>query len=327
MNSTERIYRVLNNENVDRIPFSLWRHFPGFEHTSNGLAKKIIEFQKKFDLDLIKITPSSGYFAEAFGGCFDYRKDEYGVKKGIKEFSHSSVKSYMDWNKLEILNGKILEREIDVVKIVNSEFKNEVPIFQTVPNAITLAKIIRGEAWIDDIREHPEHFKNGLKIINNAILRFCIDSIKSGANGIFLFTQIAGQNDLSKEEYNEFQINFDYQILNELKNKKVLSILHIHGLDIAFDLFSKYPVHIMNWHDQCTKPSLSEAQKIFKGVVLGGIDENNVLAIKRPEDITLQVKKAIKQTNGKRLIIGPGCTIPINTSEENIKAIKKALTL
>jgi len=39
----------------------------------------------------------------------------------------------------------------------------------------------------------------------------------------------------------------------------------------------------------------------------------------------VQVKNAIQQTNGKRLIIGPGCVMPINTPEDNIKAIKKVL--
>ena len=102
-------------------------------------------------------------------------------------------------------------------------------------------------------------------------------------------------------------------------------MFHIHGLNIMFNLIKDYPVHIMNWHDRRTKPALAEARKSFNGVVLGGIDEKEVLLNGKPGDVKKHVKETIEQTGGKKLIIGGGCTFPIDTPEANLKAIREAL--
>lgn len=326
MTSKERIYKTIKGEKTDRSPFALWRHFPNADQNSKEFAREIIKFQKKFNFDLVKVTPASNYFTEAFGAKFVYRTDKYGEQGGTRKCVFFPVKNHQDWQKLQVLNVNqgILKRELESIKFIKQELGKGAPIVQTIPNPLTLAKSLRGDNWIEDLKESPESLKIGLDIITKTVAKFCSASLKAGADGIFFFTQTASRDFLNEEEYKNFGMKYDLQILNKLKKQTDLLILHIHGLNIMFDLLKDYPVQIINWHDRLTSPSLAEAQKLFKGVVLGGINEKELLK-KKPMDIKKQVIDALKQTDGRGIIIGPGCVIPINTPEANIKAIKEAL--
>ncbi len=325
MTSRERIYKTIKGESVDRIPFSLWRHFPDVDQTSQGLAEAVVNFQKKFEFDLVKITPASGYFAEALGGKFVPIKT--GLQKGIRECVHFPIKNSSDWKKIKLIDisQRILRRELDALKLIKKGVGNDVPIVQTIPNPLTLAKTIRGESLFNDIKEHGDDLKSALATITEIILKFSVASLEAGADGIFFFTQVASFDLLTEKEYREFGIKYDLQVLNALKEKNTLPILHIHGLNIMFDLLKDYPVQIINWHDQLTKPTLGEAQTLFKGALLGGIEENEMLLKGKPEGVKNHTREAVEQTGGKRLIIGPGCVLPINIPEENILAVKEAL--
>jgi len=57
----ERMERVILGEKPDRIPISFWRHFPIDDQTPEGLAKALIDFQKRYDFDFVKVTPSSSF--------------------------------------------------------------------------------------------------------------------------------------------------------------------------------------------------------------------------------------------------------------------------
>jgi uroporphyrinogen decarboxylase len=325
MTSKERIYKTIKGEQTDRAPFALWQHFPKTEKTAKGFAEAVINFQKKFEFDLIKITPASGYLTEAFGAKFIYKNNEEYAQKGTRQIISYPIKNSKDWSKLSILNKNILDRELKSLEIIRQGVGNNSPIFQTVPNPLTIAKDLSGKNWIKYLKENPEELKQGLSIIAEIAAEFCKNSLNAGADGIFFFTQTANYDILTEKEYKEFGAKYDYQILDELKQQTDLLILHIHGLNIMFDFLKDYPVQIINWHDRRTAPSLADAQKLFKGAVLGGINEWEELLEKNPIAILKQVKDAIRQTNGKRLIIGPGCVMPINTPKANINAIKEAL--
>ena len=57
MNRRERIAAALVGKETDRLPFSLWRHFPNLDHHPRKLAELSLEYQRKYDLDFIKFTP------------------------------------------------------------------------------------------------------------------------------------------------------------------------------------------------------------------------------------------------------------------------------
>ncbi len=98
-------------------------------------------------------------------------------------------------------------------------------------------------------------------------------------------------------------------------------MLHMHGENIYFDLLAKYPAHIVNWHDRETPPSLADAQKVFKGVLCGGLSRD-ALVYKNSDDIKKEAMDAIEQTGGRKLILSTGCVVPIIAPHGNIMAAK-----
>ena len=84
---------------------------------------------------------------------------------------------------------------------------------------------------------------------------------------------------------------------------------------------NNYDVEILNWHDRVTAPTLSEAQQKFDGLVLGGINDQTTIGEGTPEEVAAEAKDAIEQTGGRRVLVGPGCVIPTNTTDANVRAV------
>lgn len=324
MNSLERIQAAIDGRPVDRIPMAMWRHFPEDDKSSRQFADMLAAYQKKFSFDLVKVTPSSGYMAEIFGVNFDFMPGK--IRKGVRERKNLIVKSDKDWKSVKDIEIKtnILDREIYTIKLLRETVGNETPIFQTVPNALTVARLLRGDGIFEDIKNGSDGLKGALEYINGVIFEFSFSCLRAGAGGIFYFTQLATYDLMNKEEYENFGKIYDDKMLNDIGGEAI-TIFHIHGMNIMFDLLSGCKAHILNWHDRLTAPSLGEAKKIFKGAVLGGIEEDKVLRSGNEGKIRAQLSDAITQTGGRSLIVGPGCVLPIDVSDEKIYMIKEAL--
>ena len=114
-------------------------------------------------------------------------------------------------------------------------------------------------------------------------------------------------------------------VLDAVKSETEINMIHAHGQDIMFDLMSAYPAEAINWHDRLTRPNLKEAGDRFSGLLVGGISERNTLLHGPVDAIQAEIKDAISQTNGRKLLLGPGCVVPLNTPVEHIRAARAAV--
>jgi uroporphyrinogen decarboxylase len=100
-------------------------------------------------------------------------------------------------------------------------------------------------------------------------------------------------------------------------------LLHIHGFEIMFDALSRYPVHALNWHDRQTAPSLTDGQATSGRCVVGGIDDQAIVAGSAAE-AAAQAEDALIATGGRLMMLAPGCVIPVVAPTEHIAAIVRA---
>ncbi len=115
---------------------------------------------------------------------------------------------------------------------------------------------------------------------------------------------------------------FSDKKLKGIEKKAEFNIVHIHGDNIMFDLIAKnYPVQALNWHDQLTAPTIGEAFKKFKGILMGGIEEKEFLLNVPDEELLAKIQEVIDSVNGQRVIIAPGCVIPINVPNDKVQVI------
>ena len=67
MTHWERVRAALGGSEVDRPPTSMWRHFFGQETSANGLAQAMVEYQRRFDWDFVKVNSRASYHSEDWG--------------------------------------------------------------------------------------------------------------------------------------------------------------------------------------------------------------------------------------------------------------------
>ncbi|NLZ39699.1 MAG: uroporphyrinogen decarboxylase, partial [Comamonadaceae bacterium] len=166
--------------------------------------------------------------------------------------------------------------------------------------------------------------ERALGVITEVTIRFALDALDAGAHGVFFATQLASWRLLSAAEYERFGKAYDLRVLEALRGKARLSMLHAHGHDIMFELLADYPVQMLNWHDRAAGPTLAEAAPRFGGMLVGGLNENATLRSGPEAAIEAEVREALAQTGGRRLLLGPGCVMPIAVPAAHIAAVVRA---
>jgi uroporphyrinogen decarboxylase len=312
----------MNGMEVDRTPVSLWRHHPVLDRDPMNLADAMIRWQREYEFDLVKFMPSGTYSVEDWGAVSEYQHSSNGTRTIVVP----GVTSTDQWGKLKRLSplsGR-MGLELRALQCASEVLKDEVPILQTVFSPLTSAFKLAGEKVFDHLRQAPDAVDEGLAIITERTLGFVEESIRLGAHGIFFATQCATLNRLTPEEHLRFGARYDRMILDALKGKARYVMVHMHGSRVMFDQLQHYPANMWNWHDREGELSIAEGLGMFPGMVVGGISEHRTLASGSPTDIAHEVREAITQSLGRRLMIGPGCVLPIATNSEAIQDVVKA---
>ncbi|MGH7416489.1 MAG: uroporphyrinogen decarboxylase family protein, partial [Candidatus Rokuibacteriota bacterium] len=126
---------------------------------------------------------------------------------------------------------------------------------------------------------------------------------------------------LTEEESATWGLPYARQVLESVRHRASLVLLHIHGRNIFFDQVAALPVHAVNWPDRLTAPTLREAQDRFTGAVAGGLNEGTTLREGPPAAVADQVRDAIGQTDGLGLIVAAGCGLPLDVPDEHLRVV------
>jgi uroporphyrinogen decarboxylase len=323
LSKIEGLKALERGEILEPIPYAMWRHFPVDDLYADKLAEKQLNYLEKFDSIVMKVSPNGRYCVVDWGCeiAFDENK-----MSGSAYCTNYRIKTIDDWSTLEELdvNQGMFGEQLKALKLINKGMKTPTPFCETVFNPLMVAaKMVETrELFVQSLRENSKVFHDGMKTITKVMTEFSKASIENGAAGLFLATQEATTDLLTKEEYIEFGMNYDLELLKAIKNKAEFNIVHIHGDNIMFDLIAEnYKVQAFNWHDQLTAPSIGEASKKFKGILMGGIEEKEFLLSATNEELIAKIQEVIDSTNGRKVIIAPGCVIPINIPDEKVQVI------
>ncbi|MCE7744010.1 MAG: hypothetical protein GPJ52_02625 [Candidatus Heimdallarchaeota archaeon] len=323
LSKIEGLKALEQGETLEPIPFAMWRHFPVDDLYGDKLATKQLDYLEKFDSIVMKVSPNGRYCVVDWGCeiAFDENK-----MSGSAYCTNFRIKTIDDWSTLEELdvNQGMFGEQLQALKLINDGMKIPTPFVETVFNPLMVAaKLVETrELFLQSMRENPKVFHDGMKTITKVMAEFSKASIENGAAGLFLATQEATTDLLTKEEYIEFGMTYDLDLLKAIEKKSEFNVVHIHGDNIMFDLVAEnYKVQALNWHDQLTAPSIGEAFKKFKGILMGGIEEKQFLLDASNEELMSKLQEVIDSVKGQRVIIAPGCVIPINVPDEKVQAI------
>lgn len=327
----ERLHACLSDDPaLDHSPVALWRHFPVDDQVPETLAAATLDFQRHYEFDLVKVTPASSFSIKDWGA-----EDAWeGHTEGTRRYTKRVVQKPQDWENLPVLEPRKaphLSGELTCLRHIKNGLDPETPLLQTIFSPLAQAKNLSGgEVLIAHLRQYPEAVLKGLGIITETTLRFVEACLEIGIDGVFYAVQHAQAGLLTFDEYKIFGLPNDLKTL-EPAHSLWCNLLHIHGLNVYFDLIARslFPdslFSIVNWHDRETPPSLGEAQKQFGGVVCGGISQHS-LVFADSTRVREEAVDAIRQTNGRRFLLGTGCVVPIIAPHGNIMAVKGVVTV
>ncbi len=322
----ERLQACLAEDTaLDRPPVALWRHFPVDDQDPETLAGAALDFQRRYDFDLVKVTPASSFSIKDWGA-----EDAWeGHTEGTRRYTRRVIEKPQDWEHLPALSPSSphLARQLACLRYIRADLSPETPLLQTIFSPLAQAKNLAGGEWlVVHLRQHPEAVLKGLETIAETTRRFVEACMNIGIDGVFYAVQHAQAGLLTLDEYKTFGLPND---LTSLKPAKSLwcNLLHLHGLNVHFELITQslFPdnlFHIVNWHDRETGPSLAEGLKKYRGVVCGGINQKTIVFGNRSE-VQKEAADAIAQTGGRRFILGTGCVVPVIAPHGNIMASRQ----
>ncbi|HEX2987637.1 MAG TPA: uroporphyrinogen decarboxylase family protein [Chloroflexota bacterium] len=304
-------------------PIAFWRHWPIDDQEAESLARATLEFQRRFDWDFIKVTPSHTFCLDDYGAKHAYR----GKPIGDRDHLERVVQQPEDWDKIEPVDVHkgAYSRQLRSLRMVIDGREGDTPVLQTLFNPLSMARYLAGdEAYLVHLRREPQRVKRALDALTKTCSDFAAAAIAEGADGIFLSTSSASYEAMSEEEYRGFGMPGDLAIL-QAAGKGWFNLLHLHGQNPMFNLAASYPIQAINWHDRTAWPSLSEAATIFPGALVGGVEQYQLLHFGTPTEVESQVHDAIAQMGGRRLIVAAGCTFPLTVPEGNLRAARRAV--
>jgi uroporphyrinogen decarboxylase len=325
MTKLQRMEASLRNQPVDRPPVSLWRHFYECERSAEDLAGAMLSFHRKYDWDWMKINPRASYHVEGWGVRTDYGKGGPNDKPSVVEYP---IRSAADWGKLKPLSlteGE-LDEQIEVVERICEALGGETFAVQTVFNPLSIAAdMVPDEQQIlDAMRDNPQALKDALEVITETFAGFARECVKAGASGIFFATtEWASRDRLNEEQWEEWGRPYDLRVLSAVEGAP-FNVLHVCKDNNLLYCLADYPVRAINWAvGSPGNPTMRDVQLNTDKTVIGGY-MNETLREGTPAQIMSEARRAREQTGGRRWILGPACSIPVDCPEENVRAARAA---
>ena len=327
MNKRERVDAALRGQPVDRVPISFWGHDYLREWSAEGLASAMLDNYRRYDWDYMKVNPRASYHVEDWGAELKPSGDPNKGPLWIRP----AVTTTSDWRALRPLEPDrgVLGEQLEALRLIRDGLAGEAYFIQTIFSPLSIAKYLVGNDPAPvkaAIADDPDALRAALDVITETFITYSLASLEAGASGIFFATTgWAAQDMLSEDEYRQWGRDYDLRVLDAVKDRAPFNVLHNCGAGIYFDLLADYPVHAISWAATLPgNPALAEGLTRTQKAVMGGISEKTTLPDGTPEEVANEVRQALAETKGVRLLLAPGCSIPPRTPPANLAAAAQA---
>ena len=313
MTKLERIQAAIRREPTDRPPYAFWRHFPDVDRSPAALAQSTLRFHERYGSDFLKVTPTGGYAVQDWG-CVE---SEEVMPDGHRPCARHAVTTPEDWKKIRPVKMESTGWASHLEAIIRCvvDRRADCPTMPTVFSPLSLARKLSGDRLNYDLTENPQAVTGALEAITETILAFADACFREGADGFFYSVQAASTDFHTEDEYARFGEPYDRRILEAVRSRSRITILHCHGAHLMFDRLVALPADAWNWDDRRAGPSIEDAKGRVPGAVIGGLDQWSTLKEGPPEKAKAEAQDAIAQAGGTGLILGAGCVLVSDSSD------------
>jgi len=303
MNKIERIRTVLAGELPDRVPASFWFHFPEAQAHGKESVEAHLAFYRQADLDFLKIMNEHPYRVE------------------------TKIKHPNDWRKLKPapLSSGFYQAQLDEIKMITDELKGECLTTTTIFNPFSSGNHASDRLVTEHLKADPDSVNIGLATIAESLAEFAQACLEAGADGIYFSAQGGEADRFEEHDFLKFIKPHDLTVLNAIKDKGELNIIHICRDNVRLHLYCNYPGHVFNWAVTGPKNvSLKSGKKLINRPILGGMDNRGVIVNGNQQEIEAATYQVIRSVGPRNLILGADCTLPTDVNIANIRAAIEA---
>lgn len=327
MDPSSRVKAALALGRPDRPPAASWGHTFRQEWSPKELAAVTVERQRRYGWDFVKLQPRATCFAEAFGAV--YRPSGSPLQAPV--LVEPAVREAADFRRLPAADPGAgpLDDQVEALRLVVDELGDEVPVIQTVFSPLSVAAFLSGwskRRTARAVSEHPDLLGPALERIAGALAGFASRSVEAGAAGVFYAVSgYAAAGAMSRRDYEQLALELDRRILAALPGRAWFNVLHLCGSRIHFGLAAQLPVQAVSWSvHNLGNPSLARGRELAGRAVMGGLGQKTTLVHGSPAEVTGEVRAALAETGGAGILVAPGCSVPPQAPEENLRAMMGA---
>jgi uroporphyrinogen decarboxylase len=287
----ERVDRALRGDAVDRPPFSLWHHF-GLT-TADAHAKATLAFHHEYRTDIVKVMSDFPY-----------------------------PKPARKWWELRPVNDPFPD-QIRALQLIRDGLGGSKYFVETVFNPWNVAQKLSSKEEVLRLKsENPQKLLDALDVITQSEIAHARRALDTGASGILLSVANANAAEMTPDDYVKFSRPFDQRILQAIPGAP-LNILHLHVEPAYVGLFGGFSAPIINYSLHVSHVPVADVRRRYSQVIAGGIDEVNYRKL-TPEAIEAQWKAA-SQAAGAKFILTPGCSVPNDSTPQELSMLPKVL--
>lgn len=312
----------------DSVPITIWKNHPERNRTPEGLAESEIALHRQFDHDLMKISFHDCYPVVDWGCVPVYD----GAVTGSTKCESCAVRSSADWEVLEPLdvNAGEFGKQIRAVQLIHRYAQAQVPTMAPVLDSSAVADRLCEEKFAEYIVESPDIMKSALEMVTGVMIDFGRAALDAGADGLFIVSERSTDSEITEGQYQEFVLPYNLKMIARLQRRAKFIIMHLHARagaeTVPLERVARIPgLDGLSWADQRVGPTLREGKTMSRRAVLGGIDQDGPLKTGSHDEAKEQVLTAVHEAGLERLIVAPGCDIPMDTPEDNIHAVVDAI--
>ncbi len=292
LNSTERVDRALTGSDVDRPPFSFWHHF-GLK-TPEAHAERTLSFHRAYRTDIVKVMSD-----------FPYPKG-----------------SGRQWYELKVDDNPFPD-QIKALDLIRHGLDGRAYFLETIFNPWNVAeKLAPSKDELLRLKgENPQALLDALDVITRSEISHAQRALKTGASGLLLSVANANRKELSPSDYEKFSLPFDRRILEATSGAK-LTFLHLHVEPEYLSIFKGLPAPVINYSQHVSGIPITTVRKNYASqVIAGGIDEVNYRTLS--EDELRKQIAAAKNAAGAKFILTPGCSVPNESSSQELNRLPR----
>ena len=309
---------VLEGGEADRCPVLFWKHHPIADQSAEGLCAATIGFQDRFDLDIVKISPAATYQLPDYGLLDSWQGDPIGRRR----IDRTVVRHPEDWRKLPRLDSRagFTGRFVTCADQVRRHFPAHVPVIITVFNPLFQAVTLAGvEVLRAHMRDCPDAVEEGLARLLENTLDLIAALRAQHVDGIFLASQHALEHVFSADCYARFGLPGDRACLQAASGLP-LNMLHIHGSPIHGCLFEDIEEVTLHFDSTPANPAPRHFWAMGRAISTGP-SPDLLGGNPPPAQVRAACERILAGRDGARLILSPGCSVPLAVEADRLDAI------